>query len=64
MDEEQSANPEIIGWTEVYLSVCMGVCVQEPGKRDEVYYLREKKEEVIDRVRSEKIELIACCCCC
>ena len=42
----------------------MGVCVQEPGKRDEVYDLREKKEEVIDRVRSEKIELIACCCCC
>lgn len=59
MDEEQQAYPEVIGWTEVYLGVCLGVCVKEPGKRDEVYYLREKKEEVIDKVRSERTELIA-----
>ena len=58
-DEEQQAHPEATGRSEVCLGVCVGVCVKEPGKRDEVYYLREKKDEVIDRVRSERIELIA-----
>lgn len=33
MDEEQRAYPEVIGWTEVYLSVCMGVCAGAREKR-------------------------------
>lgn len=34
----------VTGWTEGIFkkSVCMGVCVKEPRKRDEIYYKKKR----------------------